>query len=528
MRSLWGRKSSGNSNDDPLSGHKFYESNGNQRDSAKSSVDTRLRQSHSSFTLSDNRREELLLAARKNRFAWVDTIPSTLPNALLESNEDLLSSTEVIKERKRLVSSSHNRLVQEIESDVLAYLDRIRAFQHEMHEGWPSTSNSSIQSTIPSMILTRSILDEADSMKFELNQFKTDLLLRRERYWKDVADLNSELQLTEQERAPFFLLAFREFIAFLKDPSVCDIVYNIQCFVHEFTTRAREERTGERIHEFITKITPVIRKHPVYNTNADMTLFFKLESEKLEYGHQFVHEILEAFLMEKLYPSVYGGCVSLETEDAVLYERIESLQFIQFHHIDLPTIEEADAIMLQRWDALVVQVREFVVRISPRRKMDCLLEVCRVLTSFVTDWLQTSGSPKSTKTRSPLAADEFLPAFIFLVLQANPVGLKQAIAYVFEFRHPSQLVSESRYFLTHLLGSIEFLETLNFSQLTITEEEFRQGLAHQRKNNLCLTKAPEARKSANLSSNSSSEIDVLSIRFKRLQLSSQSDQCNPK
>ncbi|KAL0582769.1 hypothetical protein ABG067_007255 [Albugo candida] len=525
MRSLWGRKSSGNSSDDTLTGHKFYENEASKREST-TSVDAHLKSSQLSFTLTDNRREELLLAARTNRFAWVDTIPSTVPGTILKLGGKITSSTELIQERKRLVSSSHYRMVQEIESDVLAYLDRIRVFQHEMQHEWPLASDHTTQSTKASAILKKSILEEADIMKDELNQYKTDLLLRREQYWNTQRKPTFDVQLTEQERASFFLLAFRDFIAFLKDPSVCDIVYNIQCFVHKFTTRVQEERTGERIHEFITNITPLIRKHTLYNTNADMTLFFQLESEKFEFGHHFVHEILEAFLMEKLYSSVYGGSVSLEAEDAALHERIESLQFIQFHHIDLPEIGKADATMLKRWDALVIQIRDFAVNISPRRKMDCLLEVCRVLTSFVTDWLQTSETSHRAEIRSPLAADEFLPAFIFLVLQANPIGLKQAIAYVFEYRHPSQLVSESRYFLTHLLGSIEFLETLDFAQLTITEEEFRLGLESHRKKNLCSTNVPVS-ESPKLSSIFPTEIDVLSIHSKRLQLFHPSDQNLP-
>ncbi|CAI5711486.1 unnamed protein product [Peronospora destructor] len=103
---------------------------------------------------------------------------------------------------------------------------------------------------------------------------------------------------------------------------------------------------------------------------------------------------------------------------------------------------------------------------SPRRKMDGVLRVCQDLTMFLKT--QNGG-------RFP-SADEFLPALIFVDLRANPCELKRNVAFILEYRNPTKLVSESGYFFTHLVSSVAFLEEIDCSQLTISAEEFDDGL----------------------------------------------------
>jgi hypothetical protein len=50
------------------------------------------------------------------------------------------------------------------------------------------------------------------------------------------------------------------------------------------------------------------------------------------------------------------------------------------------------------------------------------------------------------------------------------------VNYILEYRNPSKLVSEPGYFFTHLVSSVAFLEQVNGSLLTISPEEFEEGL----------------------------------------------------
>ena len=108
--------------------------------------------------------------------------------------------------------------------------------------------------------------------------------------------------------------------------------------------------------------------------------------------------------------------------------------------------------------------------------MDGVLRVCQDLTMFLKT--QNGG-------RFP-SADEFLPALIFVVLRANPCELKRNVAFILEYRNPTKLVSEPGYFFTHLVSSVAFLEEVNCSQLTISAEEFDEGL-HRSKERLRLS-----------------------------------------
>ncbi|CAI5722030.1 unnamed protein product [Peronospora destructor] len=74
------------------------------------------------------------------------------------------------------------------------------------------------------------------------------------------------------------------------------------------------------------------------------------------------------------------------------------------------------------------------------------------------------------------SADEFLPALIFVVLRANPRELKRNVAFILEYRNPTKLVPEPGYFFTRLVSSVAFLEEIDCSQLTISAEDFDDGL----------------------------------------------------
>lgn len=69
-----------------------------------------------------------------------------------------------------------------------------------------------------------------------------------------------------------------------------------------------------------------------------------------------------------------------------------------------------------------------------------------------------------------------MPLLIFVVLRANPEHLVSNIQYILRFRNQEKLGGEAGYYLSSLSGAIQFIETLDRTSLTVSDEEFEQNV----------------------------------------------------
>ncbi|RLN91318.1 hypothetical protein BBJ28_00011685 [Nothophytophthora sp. Chile5] len=415
-----------------------------------------------SYVLSEQRRNELLLAARTNRVSWVDGVDERHAAALAASNSGLSASLAApgvpshCREALEGVGEELSRFFAELDElklKILANDMRLSEEEPDAPEDLPSLKPRH-----------HTLFQELREQETRLDQ------------WRRAHSPRSR-RLTSHDREMAFLTGFCELVALLKNPQMAELVYRIQSFVKRaeqwdlpsmLKARAKRDRPGGRIQSFITQLMEQIRHSRKLSAvlhkegpSRESGGFLRVGDEA---GEDLLHEVLEAFLMEKLYAKTLTPSIEVARQDEALHDRISSLGFVTFEHLDLPvpvTQEER-----QTWEHLAQQLEAMTLCPSPRRKMDGVLRVSQDLTTL----LKTQNGGKFP------SADQFLPALIYLLLRANPQALKRNVAFIQEYRSPSKLVSEPGYFFTHIVSSVAFLEEVNSSSLTISPEEFEEGL----------------------------------------------------
>ncbi|KAM0330226.1 hypothetical protein ACHAQA_004401 [Verticillium albo-atrum] len=78
--------------------------------------------------------------------------------------------------------------------------------------------------------------------------------------------------------------------------------------------------------------------------------------------------------------------------------------------------------------------------------------------------------------KSDGSADSFMPFLIYVVLQSNPEHLVSNVQYILRFRNQEKLGGEAGYYLSSLMGAIQFVENMDKTSLTITDDEFEKNV----------------------------------------------------
>lgn len=157
-----------------------------------------------------------------------------------------------------------------------------------------------------------------------------------------------------------------------------------------------------------------------------------------------------------------------EEKDSHIHSRIRQLNWINAKHLACSIDEVIGTVRELVYTAIsdLVAMDSFK---TPPEKLDCIVRCCRNIFNLLK---HTTGGPAS--------ADEFLPAFIFVVLKANPVRLHSNINYITRFANANRLMSgEGGYFFTNLCCAVSFIEDLTADSLNMSVQEFNELMSHQ-------------------------------------------------
>ncbi|KAI0398364.1 hypothetical protein F5Y17DRAFT_15 [Xylariaceae sp. FL0594] len=147
--------------------------------------------------------------------------------------------------------------------------------------------------------------------------------------------------------------------------------------------------------------------------------------------------------------------------DDILAQKISIYGWVREEHLDIPPVTDSGKKFLALAQQELLKIRSYR---APRDKIICVLNCCKVIFGLL------------RHNKSDSSADSFMPLLIYVVLHANPEHLVSNVQYILRFRNQEKLGGEAGYYLSSLMGAVQFIENMDRTTLTITDEEFEKNV----------------------------------------------------
>lgn len=186
-------------------------------------------------------------------------------------------------------------------------------------------------------------------------------------------------------------------------------------------------------------------------------------------------EGLEKLVMTKVYTSVYSPTISyIRLTDAHRNDKQMDRKYlvncylydwIEPNHLDLDIKVDIKHIALVKKE--LSAINEFK---SPRDKIVCILNACKILFNLIRQNLETQEN-----------ADSFVPLLIYVLVKSKIKNLYSNLKYIERFRNNDLLVGETSYYLSTLQISVNFIINISKDKLTIDEHEYEDKIIRSKK-----------------------------------------------
>jgi len=213
------------------------------------------------------------------------------------------------------------------------------------------------------------------------------------------------------------------------------------------------DRLSDQINDFYRMMLRRLEELPIYR-NLNLT------QENNEEWIDFAESYLIGALHSELFSKVQQ---ENEENDLKLQKRIKSLSWVMVQHLDIE-ISLKDPNVQLYLDQAISNLIELGSKKIPLEKLTCVVNCSKTIFKL----LQVSRN-------EPASADQFLPAFVYVIIKANPPLLHSNIQFITKFANSTRLISgEAGYYFTNLCCAVTFIEKLNGQSLNLSEEQFNR------------------------------------------------------
>lgn len=281
--------------------------------------------------------------------------------------------------------------------------------------------------------------------------------------------------LPEPEPEPDLPFDFHRFLEQLRHRTADPVAGYLRSFLNEFSKRQPPLMVHEQqkvISNFLTFISTKMAQCEVWRNVSDAEFDNAREGmEKLVMNRLYTQTFspaiapIEPKRRQKGAPAYPHGRRGQHQEDVerdeVLAQKVRIYGWICEEHLDMKPFSDKGRRFLSLAQQELSQVNKFR---APRDKVICILNCCKVLFGFLRN------------AQSDQSADAFIPLLIYSVLKANPEHLVSNVQYILRFRTPDKLSGEAGYYMSSLMGAVQFIENLDRTNLTISDEEFETSV----------------------------------------------------
>ncbi|KAF8253376.1 hypothetical protein K440DRAFT_249380 [Wilcoxina mikolae CBS 423.85] len=265
---------------------------------------------------------------------------------------------------------------------------------------------------------------------------------------------------------------FHRFLSQLRHRSADPVAKFLRSFLHEFAKKQWMVHEQVKIvRDFLTFIYAKMDLCEVWREVGDGEMDNAMEGmEKLVMNRLYTQTFSPAIpphdgrsRVDERFPGRRGQHQEDVERDEVLTQKVRIYSWIREEHLDIGDTVSGDG-GRRFLDLAMKEMLKIGSYRAPRDKVICVLNCCKVIFGLL------------RHCKSDESADKFVPLLIFVVLRANPEHLVSNVQYILRFRNPDKLSGEAGYYLSSLMGAIQFIENLDRSSLTITPEEFEANV----------------------------------------------------
>ncbi|KAI9230592.1 MAG: hypothetical protein DHS80DRAFT_28661 [Piptocephalis tieghemiana] len=243
---------------------------------------------------------------------------------------------------------------------------------------------------------------------------------------------------------------FNKFLEQMRHRSAVPIARYVKSFLREFEKKNWSVNDQIRIiHDFLDFIAVKMRDCELWKGASE---------------HEFenAQEGMEKLIMNRLYSFTFCNQSTDDMErDEIVHQKLQIFRWVEERHLDIP-VTPHNRSYFEFAQTELLKINSYR---APRDKLICILNACIVIFGL----LRHMEGPDA-------GADKFFPILIYVVLKSDVEQLVSNVQYISRFRDPTKLESEAGYYLTNLMGVISFLERMDSSSLSISQEEFDKNL----------------------------------------------------
>eukprot|EP01029_Cantina_marsupialis_P003786 TRINITY_DN13812_c0_g2_i1.p1 TRINITY_DN13812_c0_g2~~TRINITY_DN13812_c0_g2_i1.p1 ORF type:complete len:716 (-),score=188.54 TRINITY_DN13812_c0_g2_i1:640-2787(-) len=282
--------------------------------------------------------------------------------------------------------------------------------------------------------------------------------------------------------------AYLNFMERIRKPEAAELYSALKKMLISVLNGGPQNCDPQAIQDFLEHMEKALLAHPLWADETPETAF------------RWAREGLEQYFMGKVYNICFGNIKELQNSDETVGKRLNALQFLTPCELGC-SIENEVALALAS-----TELRRMPKVRTPGDMVRCVVRACVVVMSTLN---------LSRGTSRP-GADEFLPAFIYVVLKANVPRLPSIIHYIESYRYQSDLMTKSGYCLANLQSALAYLQHCDHESVGMDENEFNaclEGKCHRRRISddlpSSLAKLGNSSRSLNCSSTMNSNDEVI-------------------